>query len=191
LYVKVIDFFPISVTTSSNYDEEWAQKFACHDHTYTNEGRGQQRKTTVIESSNEKRLNMGHEPEPAEIWPGWNDLNKKHKEEVDFWKNSNNENKRLHEMAIAQVKKLETELQKRTPKNSTQGEIITEFQKIAGKLLTKKQLHILMSGAKKVKWNPEDISRAFALRYFSMSAYTYMKKSDAPRGRVETFLIST
>jgi Transposase protein len=156
-----------------------------HDHTYTDSLRkNKKRKGSQLPPTKVKLQKLDSEDKPA--WEGWSEANRKQLQEIEFWKRSSDENKRLHQMAIKQVQKLEAELKNREAKQYTREEMLEEFQNMSGRLLTKKQLHVLVNGLERTNWDPEDISRAFALRYFSMSAYNYMKSLGYPLPELST-----
>jgi hypothetical protein len=111
-----------------------------------------------------------------EMWTSkWADEKLSQLKEIEFLKKSNSAHKRLHEIVINQNKELQAKLKMRSEKVFTKAEAIDEFKRISGNLLTATQLKILVTGKKKTIWNVEDISRAFALRFFSHQAYTYFR----------------
>jgi hypothetical protein len=91
--------------------------------------------------------------------------------ENQFLKKSNECFKKLHDIAVNENEELVEKQKTKSKKIYTQDEAVAQFKKIAGNLLTNTQLKLLLMAV----WDVEDISRAFALRYFSHQAYTYLR----------------
>ncbi|KAG5888938.1 hypothetical protein JTB14_012197 [Gonioctena quinquepunctata] len=69
----------------------------------------------------------------------------------------------------------------------TKKEFNAKIKEVMSKTLTANQVDIILDVKKRVRWNRNELSKAFTLRYLSKKAYLFMRNENFPLPHIRTF----